>query len=112
MSADKWIWGCVNSDGSILSGSGFNARRVDTPDHRGRYEITYERAFKKTPAVMVMQLWGGESQKWNNFNFIEGSSVDNSVLVASSETKFKVKIGNDKGRGEDRNFTFIAIGPA
>ena len=104
MSADRWIRGCVNGDGTIESGSGFTVLR--TPP--GRYEIRYASPFGGHPAVVVTQNYPG----WNDFNVEGGDSRDNTVLIASDANRFKIKTGDGNGNAQDRNFSFIAIGPA
>jgi hypothetical protein len=98
------IWGCVSADGTEHSGAGF---KVDS-ETNGMYVITYSIPFDGPPAVVLTQNY----KNWNQFGFSAGDTRDNAVLVASDEAKFKVKVGDSKGNGVDRNFTFIAIGPA
>ena len=94
------IWGCVNKDASIHSGQGF------TVDHlgSGSYLITYKVPFDIPPAVVLTQNYPG----WEEFGPGGGNTMDNAVLVASDENKFKVKTGDRSGDASDRNFAFIS----
>lgn len=94
------IWGCVNKDASIHSGAGFTA------DHLGNglYLITYKVPFDQPPAVVLTQNY----PNWEEFGSNGGNTMDNAVLVASDELKFKVKTGNSSGDASDRNFAFIS----
>lgn len=103
MPFDKWIWGCVNSDGTIHSGSGFTVTRKDL----GIFEITYTSKFEGPPAVVLTQNF----PEWNNFDSGGGDARDNSVLIASDHRHCKIKTGGADGGPSDRNFTFIAMGP-
>lgn len=107
MSADKWIWGAVEGNGDIHSGSGFSVEKVQGQGD-GRYIITYSNPFTFPPAVVVNQIWPG----WGDFSSGGGDPRDNSTLIASDRTHFKVKTALQSGHGVDRRFMFIAIGPA
>lgn len=108
--ADTIIWGCINSNGTIYKGSGFDSRLNE--GDTGFYTITYgpppnPSPFKDVPAVVVTQNY----MNWNDFDYKSGDTKDNAVLVASDATHFQVKTGNGSGDAANRNFTFIAIGP-
>lgn len=94
------IWGCVNKDASIHSGTGFTVDHIST----GLFLITYKTPFDVTPAVVVTQNFPG----WEEFGSSGGNTMDNAVLVASDEIKFKVKTGDGGGGASDRNFAFIS----
>lgn len=102
--SDKIIWGCVNGDGSIHSGAGFS---IDS-ETNGVYTVTYREPFTEPPAVVLTQNY----RDWDQFGYNGGDTRDNSVLIAADVFKFKAKMGGSDGKGEERNFTFIAIGPA
>jgi hypothetical protein len=102
--SDKIIWGCVNADGSIHSGTGFT---VDS-ETDGVYTITYRESFDEPPAVVLTQNY----RNWDQFGYGGGDTRDNSILIAADTFKFKAKMGGSDGKGEERNFTFIAVGPA
>ena len=105
--ADRWIWGCVNANGTTHSGSGFTVERLS---NAGSYIITYDTPFSATPAVVLTQQFANP-YAWDNFNYKDGMTLDNAVLVASDKTHFKLKTGDNDGNGSYRNFTFIAFGP-
>jgi hypothetical protein len=102
--ADIIIFGCINKDGSIHSGSGFTVDYLGG----GHYLINYDTRFSKTPAVVLTQNY----RNWEDFGYVGGNTKDNAVLVASDTLKFKVKTGDSNGDGTDRNFAFISIGGA
>lgn len=97
------IYGCINADGSIRSGSsGFNPTKLE----KGIYLITFCSCFCNTPAVVVTQNY----PDWESFSSGGGSTRDNAVIIAVNKDKVKIKTGNGDGDPIDRNFTFIAIG--
>ncbi|MBP1764942.1 MAG: hypothetical protein H6Q70_281 [Firmicutes bacterium] len=97
------IYGCVNADGSVHSGSEcFNPTKLET----GIYLITFRSCFCTTPAVVLTQNY----PDWESFSSSGGSTRDNVVIIAVNKDKVKVKTGNGDGDPTDRNFTFIAIG--
>jgi hypothetical protein len=113
--ADKWIWGCVNGDGTIHScsgSSGFDSSSsgldfsVEKTGNEGVFMITYVKAFARTPAVVLTQLF----PQWTGFDYRGGDPRDNAVLIASDATHVKVKMGTASGDGSYRHFSFIAIG--
>src|ERR1700704_5631529 len=105
--ADKFLWGCVNSNGSVEAGSGF---KVDADGGTGIYTILFDTAFSSRPAVVTTQRFGGSG--WNNITNHGADTRDNTVLIAVTNDRFRVKTGNSLGQGEDRDFTFIVTGPA
>jgi hypothetical protein len=100
--AQHIIWGCINADGSIYNGTNF----TPVPGPKGTYDIVYSTPFKSTPAVVTLQNYKG----WNDFSSDGGNTKDNTVLVASDRQKCKIITGDNDGKKENRNFTFLAIG--
>jgi hypothetical protein len=100
--AQRIVWGCVNADGSPHSGSGFTSIAGET----GVYDIVYSKPFVVNPAVVTLQNY----KNWTDFTFNGGNTKDNSVLIASDRQKFKIETGDNDGKKQKRNFTFIAIG--
>lgn len=99
----RHIFGAVNADGTIQSGSGgFEIAH----DDKGEYTIVYLQPFKSQPVVVVTQNY----PSWDNFSSDGGSTKDNCVVVASNNAKVKIKTGGDSGSASDRNFNFISIG--
>ncbi|OZH51655.1 hypothetical protein AFK68_29525 [Hydrocoleum sp. CS-953] len=103
----RQIWGCVNANGSIHSGSivngsyNFVVSKIDV----GVYEIDYDTQFSSPPVVVLTQNY----KNWNDFGFENGWPADNAVLIAGNENKCKVLTGSGQNH-LDRNFTFIAMG--
>lgn len=98
---NQTIWGCVNSDGTIYSGTGFIVNKPNT----GLYIVYFDNRFADPPAIVLTQNY----PDWTDFGN-GGNTKDNAVLVACDETKFEAKTGNDDGDAKDRNFAFVAIG--
>ncbi|MGE5342952.1 MAG: hypothetical protein ACM3SY_15870 [Candidatus Omnitrophota bacterium] len=96
------IFGNVNANGTVYSGTGF----IVVHDHEGEYTIVFLTPFKNVPAVASIQNYPG----WSDFGSGGGNTVDNTVLIAVTREKFKIKTGTSAGAANDRNFTFIAIG--
>jgi len=100
--AQKIVWGCVNKNGSIYSGSGF----TPVQGGRGIYDIVFQTPFQTTPSIVATQNY----RNWTEWTWEEGNTRDNCVLIAADRTKFKMATGSGSGDKEDRNFCFIAIG--
>ena len=101
--ADRMIWGCVNGDGTVASGSSFTVERTS----RGTYRITYTVPFSALPAVVLTQNY----KLWDDFGYGGGNTRASCSLVASSTTQCKLVTGDEHGVNTNRNFTFLAIGP-
>lgn len=106
--ADKFVCGNVNADGSIQSGSGFT---VVPESGNGVYTVVFSAPFSQMPTVVTDQQYPSPGS-WNQFSSDGGDTRDNTVLIAVASDKFKFKTGNNGGAGTDRNFSFIAVGPA
>ena len=101
--AQHIIWGCVNKNGTIYSGTGF----TPVANGDGFYEVVFTPVqFKTTPSVVTLQ----NHADWTNWTYTNGNTRDNTVLIAVDRTKFKVATGNGDGKRTDRNFCFIAVG--
>ncbi len=100
--AQQIVWGCVNKNGSIYSGSGF----TPVAGGSGFYDVVFTVPFKTTPAVVAIQ----NHANWTDFKYDRGDTRDNVVLVAVDGTKFKVATGDGGGKRTDRNFAFVAVG--
>ncbi|MBU7044842.1 MAG: hypothetical protein HXS54_00280 [Theionarchaea archaeon] len=100
---DRILYGCINKNGTIYSGSGgFNV----CCDTGGNYTILFNTPFRQTPAIVLTQNF----PDWNDWG-PGGSPQDTCVLISANANKCKVLTGNDKHGHENRNFCFIAIGP-
>lgn len=102
--ADKIIWGCVNADGTLHSGANVNITNLGD----GVYLVNFLAPFTGTPSVVLAQNY----RNWGDFEYGGGDTRDNCVLIAVDQFKFKVVTGGSNGDHTDRNFTFIAVGPA
>ncbi|HSS51767.1 MAG TPA: hypothetical protein VLX28_22720 [Thermoanaerobaculia bacterium] len=100
--AQQIVWGCVNANGTTHSGTGFTT----VPNPPGVYDVVFSIPFNSTPAVVAIQNY----KHWNDFTYNGGDTRDNTVLIASDRTKFKLETGENDGKKSDRNFSFIAVG--
>ncbi|WP_430511657.1 hypothetical protein [Pannonibacter phragmitetus] len=97
------IWGVVNANGSIASGSGgAGSYEFDVINEGpGIYQISFNGNFAGVPAITGSQVMYG--------NMAE-SSLDNVVfpyLTAASATAIT---GASNGAAGNRSFSFIAVG--
>jgi hypothetical protein len=92
------VWGEINADGSILSGQGFESTRIST----GQYSIVFTPTFPVTPAIVGSQTRYGNAGQ---------NPVDNIVFPFVSNAQATALTGDNTGRLQDRNFSFIAVGP-
>lgn len=96
------IYGNVNMDGTVRSGTGFTAQRTAT----GTYRLVFDAPFDHPPALVLTShanLWqdfGGGGREIRTF----------CQVVASDESQCKVVIGGVGGVPANRNFSFIAAG--
>lgn len=102
--ADRIMWGAINANGTIQAGSGFDCKKVGT----GEYLVDWDTPFSSMPAVLLTQNY----RNWDAFDYDGGDTRDNAVLIAADGNAFKLETGGSDGKRSDRNFTFIAIGPA
>ncbi len=100
--ADRNLWGNVNHDGTVYTGTDYSVGLVAP----GTYVVKYHTPFPETPAVTITQLY----KDWNDFSYAGGSTFDNAVLVASDAAHFKVITGDSNGVKTDRNFCFNVQG--
>ncbi|WP_156438291.1 hypothetical protein [Burkholderia sp. BDU5] len=92
------IWGSVNANGSINSGSkDFRVERTDT----GKYVITFNTQFSVTPAVVATQ---------NNFGDSGQSNMDGVSAPFVNAGYCQINTGDNSNKFQDRSFGFIAIG--
>jgi hypothetical protein len=96
----KVIAGRVNADGTVQAGSGFFLR----PLGDGIYLVEFDQSLEAIPTVVIKENW----RNWNDFEFENGDSRDNAVLVAVDQKGFKLITGDSTGTKVDRNFSFIA----
>jgi hypothetical protein len=98
--ATRTIWGSVNKDGTVHSGSGFTVEKKGA----GIYTIHFTSKFRGPPAVVATQ---------NNYRG-DGwqSNLDGVAVQTVYTSQFSLVTGNSRGDKEDRGFGFIAIGAA
>ncbi|MFO0575921.1 MAG: LamG-like jellyroll fold domain-containing protein [Polyangia bacterium] len=94
------VRGTVNSNGTVLRGSGFSVSRAST----GLYDITFLTAFANPPTVVTTQLYPNDVANGG------GDPRDNSVVVGVTASLVRIKTGDNAGNASDRLFHFIAIG--
>jgi hypothetical protein len=98
MSTTTIIWGSINANGTIQSGSGnFNVERQST----GNYLIGFDTKFSVEPAVVGDQ---------NNFNSSTQDPRDGVVFPFVTTNTFTALTADSGGKLTDRSFGFIAIG--
>lgn len=91
------IYGTINKDGVILSGSGFSVTKHQT----GQFIIDFEQEFKDIPAIVGSQTgWGKLSE----------NTLDNVVFPFLSNGSATALTGDSSGDPSSRQFSFIAMG--
>lgn len=88
------IRGTVNFDGTIIEGTGFSA----TQNATGDYTVTFDTAFSDPPSVVVSKVDPSTG----------GAELDGNPTASS----FDVATTASGGGAANRDFCFIAIGPA
>ena len=97
------IWGVINPDGSIQSGSKTNGSYNFNIVHQssGVYQIQFDDDFNVMPAMVGSQvLFGNLAQ----------SPLDNVVFPYLNENGATAITGDSNGSHTDRHFSFIATG--
>jgi hypothetical protein len=102
----RTVWGSVNADSSIASGShesggeGFDFTVTNT--RAGVYVVGFLGvAFKRLPAVVATQSRGGSTDEWN---------TDGVVVPMISQGSATIVTGSADASKQNRSFSFIAIG--
>ena len=88
------IYGCVERDGSLVSGEGFRCHKIQ----EGTYMVEFEQPFAKPPAP-ICTVFG---PPWLTFNL-------SAAIVDVDPYRF-VCITSSPDRPMDAGFTFIAFG--
>ena len=92
--------GYIGGDGTVLSTNGsFKASRIA----EGTYEVTFDNAFTKTPAVVVSQVY---TQKFGTDHI---DPRNNAVVRNISQRKFQYTTGTYQGDTTDRAASFIVL---
>lgn len=95
--AQVTLWGSVQSNGTVVDGSGgFSVRR----ESNGTYQLSFNTAFIKTPAIVGSQWGYGNGQ----------DTRDNVIFPALSGSGATIQTGDSNGKYTDRNFSFVVIG--
>ena len=95
------VRGNIDSDGSILEGTGFRV----THDRTGLYNIVFDLGtFSDTPTVAATVISNSAKNDKTRYNCV----VEQNGLSASG---FVMITGDDDGDLSDRVFGFIAVGP-
>ena len=100
----KTIWGSINADGSIASGSRGADEKHDfsvTPKGPGTYEIGFSSHFVAIPAIVGTQ---------NRYGTAAQNPDDGVVFPEVLSSKCTAVTGASDGVGQNRSFAFIAIG--
>lgn len=93
----KIIRGIVNADGSIGAGTGFTITKGGT----GAYTINYTTPFSGLPSISGNTRLGGLGKSYVTFSFGLASSAG-----------VEVRDAGDASNHANRDFSFIAVGPA
>jgi len=92
------LWGSINADGTIASGSGgFSV----TVQGSGQYVISFRTLFQGVPAMVGSQ---------NRYGALGESSLDNVVFPLVDSGTATALTGDSANHQQPRNFAFIAIG--
>ena len=97
------VAGLVKKDGTIESGSGFYVRALTG----GIYIVEFDQPLPAVPTVVLKENY----REWDDFDYNNGNTLDNVVLVAVDKKGFEIVTGNSLGEKVDRNFAFIAAVP-
>lgn len=96
------VWGDINANASIRSGSGFTVTNIGDGTYLGELDPPF-RTFK---SLVLTQNY----KDWSDFAYSNGDTRDNAVLVAVNPSQFKYITGQDTGAKSDRNCSFVAAG--
>jgi hypothetical protein len=92
------LWGTINADGLIQSGSG--GFTVTPGDEDGHYAIAFEVPFNTIPSIVGSQIGFGGNE----------NPLDNIVFPALTLSYAKAITGDAQGNARKRSFSFIAMG--
>lgn len=96
------VWGDLNGDKGIYSGSGFQNTRIG----EGVYMIDFDTPFETLTSVVFTQNY----IDWRDFGFRDGDARDNALIVAADGSQIKYITGDNTGAKVNRNCSFVAIG--
>jgi hypothetical protein len=103
----RMLRGVVKDNGEPVAGSGFKVTKPGT----GLYEIEFNPAFPSVPGASATQIYGDLFQGNAAATSGGGDTKDNAVIAHLSADRMRVKTGGAGGATNDRNFSFIVIGP-
>jgi hypothetical protein len=95
------IYGNVKANGTKTAGNNFTV--VPYPQEgAGFYKISFDKAFTEVPTIVGSQI-----------NFLQHfqDTRDGVVFTVVKKDHVIAKTGDSFGKGTDRNFSFIAMGP-
>ncbi len=90
--------------GTVFIGNGFNIGRPAGAGN-GIYQINFSSKFPSAPSGSVTQI------SFVGVGGGDGKTTDNAVIIEITPIHVRLKTGKDNGDGEDRDFTFIFVGP-
>ena len=101
------IYGCINMDGEILSGSNGEDPALDffVEKTEGSFEISYKTPFNKIPSLTFTPNYGKSIPTHSNFE----RRLGNLILVSNELKRFKLRLVLENNAIEPQDFSFIAI---
>lgn len=96
------VWGTVNADGSIHSGSNFECVLPAV----GTYIVDFDPPLAELSSIVVTQNY----PDWDDPGHAGGSTLDNAVIVAANAGNVKYITGGSGGDKVSRNCSFVAVG--
>ena len=100
MATPIFVWGTIDANGTIVSGSG-DFRVLKTGS--GVYNITFNHHFSAIPAISGSQTRLGALGEWPTDNVVFPFLNENSATAITGN-------GSAGGNQSDRSFSFIAVG--
>lgn len=97
----RFVTGFIAKDASKLSSSG---EYTVVRSGGGVYDVVFHPPFAVLPVVVATQVFP------NQPGTAGGNTRDNAVVVWVAENQVRIKTGQQDGHGEDRDWTFIAVG--
>lgn len=95
----RMLRGNVGANGGVESGSGFTVNKSDI----GQYVITFDRPFAFVPSCAVTQI--------NRAPSGAVQTTDNAVINDLTAARVTILTGKQDGSHDDREFSFVVLGP-
>lgn len=96
------LWGIIQPDAKIFSGSGFRVDKTDV----GVYTILFDTAYNSVPAVTATQIYPWPMDPSSH----GGDTRDNVVVVFIATDRVRIHTGDNTGAATDRAFSFDVNG--